>query len=313
MKLSNEVKTGILITLTLAAFIWGLNYLKGKDVFTSRNRYFAVYSNVDGLVSSNPVFMNGYRIGIVNDIAFSPDKSGKLIVTLLIDKNVFVARNSVAKIFSSDLIGTKALRIDLGDSKESLSDNDTLKAELEYSFAQQVGKEMGPIKDKTERLIETIDSLAVLMRQFLDSDTRSSLHRSIDHLESTMASADRLMGDERGKLLTMLGNMESITANLKNSNEEISHTLQNFSQISDTIAAVHFAEIIHTTQKTMEEANLAFSKINKGQGTIGQLVQNDSLYRNLENSSKNLDKLLIDLKEHPGRYIHFSVFGKKNK
>ena len=137
------------MTAALAALIWGLNYLKGKDIFTSRNRYYAVYQNVDGLVSSNPVFKNGYRIGIVNSIDFMPDKSGNLVVTLLIDNDVFVSKNSVAKIFSSDLIGTKAMRIDLGTDLQPLNDEDTIHAELEFSLAQQVGKQMGPIKDKT--------------------------------------------------------------------------------------------------------------------------------------------------------------------
>jgi phospholipid/cholesterol/gamma-HCH transport system substrate-binding protein len=179
VNLSKEAKVGILVTAALAALIWGLNYLKGKDVFTSRNKYFAVYQNVDGLVTSNPVFMNGYRIGIVNSIDFMPDNSGRLLVTLLIDNDVFVSKNSIARIFSSDLIGTKAMRIDLGNDPTPIADKDTLKAELEYSLAQKVGEEVGPIKDKTERLIVTIDSLASMLYLLFDPGTKNNLRKAL--------------------------------------------------------------------------------------------------------------------------------------
>lgn len=311
MKLSNEVKVGILVTAALAALIWGLNYLKGKDVFTSRNRYFAVYQNVDGLVSSNPVFMNGFRIGIVNSIDFMPDHSGNLVVTLLIDNDVFVSKNSIARIFSSDLIGTKAMRIDLGNSSTPLNDNDTMFAELEFSLAQQVGKQVGPIKDKTERLIVTIDSLAAMLYQLFDPGTKNNLREGIGHLNHTLASVDELMASDKSKLNIMLGNISSITTNLKNNNEQIDRILGNLSQVSDSLAATHFSATIAHADQVLVEMNEVFTKINKGQGTLGQLVNNDSLYINLDHTAHDLDELLKDLKGNPKRYVHFSVFGRK--
>ncbi|MBL7924033.1 MAG: MCE family protein [Bacteroidia bacterium] len=313
MKLSNEAKVGILVTVALAALIWGLNYLKGKDVFTSRNRFYAVYPNVDGLVSSNPVFMNGYRIGIVNSIDFMPDKSGNLVVTLLIEKDVFISRNSVARIFSSDLIGTKALRIDLGDDPLPHQDNDTLLAELEFSFAQQVGKQVGPIKDKTERLIVTMDSLASMLYLLFDPSTKNNLREGISHMNHTLASVDQLMSDDRSKLNVMLNNLGSITTNLKNNNEQISHILSNLSEVSDTLAATRFAGTIANADRTLSEMNELFGKINKGQGTLGQLANNDSLYLHLDHTAQSLDELLKDLKNNPKRYVHFSMFGRKSK
>ncbi len=312
MKLSNEVKVGILVTAALASLIWGLNYLKGKDLFTARNRYYAVYRNVDGLVTSNPVFMNGYRIGIVNKIDFMPDKSGNLLVTLLIDKDVFVSKNSVARIFSSDLIGTKALRIDLGDAPLALSDNDTLKAELEYSFAQKVGEQVGPIKDKTERLIVSVDSLISIFKQLFDAETNGNIKKGIGHLSNTMASLDHLMADDKSKLNTILVNIASISGNLKENNEQINHILQHISQVSDSLSGVHFSETITKADLLLAEMNIVFSKINNGQGTIGQLVNNDSLYQHLDNTARDLDWLLNDLKNNPRRYVHFSLFGRKS-
>ncbi len=312
MKLSKEVQVGILMTAALAALIWGLNYLKGKDIFTSRNRYYAVYQNVDGLVSSNPVFMNGYRIGIVNSIDFMPDKSGNLVVTLLIDNDVFVSKNSVAKIFSSDLIGTKAMRIDLGTDLVPLQDEDTIHAELEFSLAQQVGKQVGPIKDKTERLIVTMDSLAAMLYNLFDPGTKNNLREGIGHLNKTLGSVDELVSSDRSKLGIMLGNLSSITTNLKNNNEQINNILDNLSSVSDSLAATHFASTVAKADLTLEQMSQVMEKINKGQGTLGQLVNNDTLYQHLDQSAHDLDELLKDLKANPKRYVHLSVFGRKN-
>jgi phospholipid/cholesterol/gamma-HCH transport system substrate-binding protein len=313
LTLRPEVKVGILVTASLAALLWVLNYLKGKDIFKSRNRYFAVYSNVDGLVSSNPVYMNGYRIGIIKSIDFMPDRSGRLLVTLLIEDNVFIARNSVARIFSSDLIGTKALRIDLGDNPTPLPDNDTLKAELEFSFAQVVGKQVEPLKDKAERLITTLDSLGTSLNQFFDPSTRSHLQQSIAHLNNTLASIDKLTATEQGKLYKMLDDVQSITSNLRENNDEINHIIDNFHEISDTLAASDFAQTIANADKVVAHTAEVMEKISNGQGTLGQLVNNDSLYHQVERTTADLDSLLKDLKANPKRYVHFSIFGRKGK
>ena len=309
--MSNEIKAGILVTAALAALIWGLNYLKGKDVFTSRNRYFAVYPNVDGLVSSNPVFMNGFRIGIVNSIDFMPDKSGRLLVTLLIDKNVFVSRNSVARIFSSDLIGTKALRIDLGSDPTALQHNDTMRAELELSFTQEMGQQVAPLKDKTERLIVTLDSLAGMLNKVFDPATQVNLRGSIDHLNTSLAGIDNLVNSDRSRLNQMLGNINSIALNLKSNSDQINGILDNVSNLSDSLAAAPLTQTLSQAERAMTQMNSLLEGIQTGQGTLGQLVNNDSLYRHLDSSAKDLDLLLKDLKENPRRYVHFSVFGRK--
>ncbi len=311
MKIPNEVKVGILITAALAALLWGLNYLKGKDVFTSRNKYYAVYSSVDGLVASNPVLMNGYRIGIVNDISFMPDNSGRLLVSLLVEKDVFVSRNSVAKIYNSDLIGTKALRIDLGNNTDRLEDGDTLVAELEQGLADKVGKELGPLREKTEALVVSIDSMVTMLKTVFDPNTRNNLQSGIGHMNNTLASFDEMMNSDKGKLKIMIDNLASITTNLKENNAQITNILNNLSQVSDTLAGEHFANTIRKAEEVMEQTNEIMSKINSGEGSLGQLVNDKGLYNNLDSTATSLDALLKDMKDNPKRYVHFSVFGKK--
>jgi phospholipid/cholesterol/gamma-HCH transport system substrate-binding protein len=311
VKIPNEVKVGILITAALAALLWGLNYLKGKDVFTSRNKYYAVYSSVDGLVASNPVLMNGYRIGIVNDISFMPDNSGRLLVSLLVEKDVFVSRNSVAKIYNSDLIGTKALRIDLGNNTDRLEDGDTLVAELEQGLADKVGKELGPLREKTEALVVSIDSMVTMLKTVFDPNTRNNLQSGIGHMNNTLASFDEMMNSDKGKLKIMIDNLASITTNLKENNAQITNILNNLSQVSDTLAGEHFANTIRKAEEVMEQTNEIMSKINSGEGSLGQLVNDKGLYNNLDSTATSLDALLKDMKDNPKRYVHFSVFGKK--
>jgi phospholipid/cholesterol/gamma-HCH transport system substrate-binding protein len=313
VKLSNELKVGILVTIALAALLWGLNYLKGKDLFSSRNIYYAVYTNVDGLVSSNPIVMNGYRIGIVNNIEFMPDKSGNLLVTLLINDDVFISKNSIAKIFNSDLIGTKAMKIELGNEKMSLNNGDTILAELETGLAQQFGKEVGPIKNKAEDLIVNLDSVVTMLHSLFDPNTKNNLRSGINHLNSGLASFDQLMTSEKGKLYLMISNIESISYNLKANNEQITHILNNLSVVSDSLAQVKFATTIkHADDAVMKMDNM-LDKINSGKGSLGKLVNDEELYNSLNNTSKDLDELMKDLKANPNRYVHFSMFGKKDK
>ena len=311
MKFSKEARVGILVTTALAALIWGLNYLKGQDFFTTSNKFYAVYDNVDGLVKSNPVIMSGFRIGIINDINFIPDKSGKLLVTLLINDDVFISKDAIANIFSSDLLGAKAVRIELGTSTESAKDGDTLISILETSLTSKLGKQVGPVKDKVENLVVSLDSVAQMLHQLFDKDTKSDLRNSISHFNSTMSSLDHMMSDENGKLQLIFTNLESISKNLKNNNEEISHIVSNFSQLSDTLAKAQFVSVINNADKALYQFNEIAAKINKGEGSLGLLVNDRQLYTNLDSAAKSLDQLLIDLKANPKKYVHFSVFGKK--
>ncbi len=313
MKFSNEAKVGILVTVALAALLWGLNYLKGKDVFTSRNTYYAVYDNVDGLVKSNPVFMNGFRIGIVNAIDFMPDKSGKLLVTLKIDRHVFVSKDAIAKIFNSDLIGTKAMRIDLGASLTPANDDDTLFSELESGLAQQLGKQVGPIKDKTEHLIVSLDSVVQMMHVMFDPATQNNLKSGIGHLNNSLASIDHMVSDDNGKLQLMISNINSITGNLKSNQQQINNILNNISKVSDSLAAANFAETIRKADEVLGQSQEMLTKINQGKGSLGKMVNDQQLYDNLTATSHDLDELMKDLKANPKRYVHFSVFGKKSK
>lgn len=307
--MSKEVKVGLTITLALVALIWGLNYLKGTDLFTSTNNYYSVYNNVGGLVKSNPVILNGFKIGQVESINFLEDKSGRMVVKMIINDNVFIPKSAIANISSSDLLGAKSIEIVYGDDKTPADNNDTLKSSIDGTLTEQIK----PFKDKAESLVVSLDSLSNSINSTLNEGSRNSLQRSIANFEKATEGFNELVNGSNSKLRIMLSNIEHISNAIKNNMDEFDRIMKNFASMSDTLAKANLAATLENANKALEQTNQIMTKINSGQGSIGLLLNNDSLYMNLNNSASDLDKLLIDFKANPKRYVHFSVFGKKQQ
>jgi phospholipid/cholesterol/gamma-HCH transport system substrate-binding protein len=309
MALSKEVKVGTIVTVALAGLIWGLNYLKGTDLFTTTNKYYAVYSTVGGLVKSNPVVLNGFKIGQVEKIEFLEDKSGRMLITMLIDDDVFIPKSGVANITSSDLLGSKAIEIIYDGDKTPANNKDTLKSSIDGSLTEQIK----PFKDKAESLVTSLDSLSNALSLTLNDKSRQSLQNTIFNLEKATSGLNDLVNNQQSKLRLMLNNAEQISLAVKNNTDEFSRIMANFATISDTLAKANLAATLANANKVLGETNSILSKINKGEGSLGLLLNNDSLYNNLNSTAANMDKLLIDFKANPKRYVHFSVFGKKKQ
>ncbi len=316
MKLSKEVKTGLLVTGAIAALLWGMNYLKGYDLLSNDSKFYAVYSNVDGLVPSSDVVLNGVKVGMVQNIQFTPDNSGRIVVDLVIKSDVFISKTSIARIISTDLLGGRGVNIVLDPNGDRALDGDTLASEVQTNLADQ----LSPVKDKAESLIQTLDSLAYSINLIVSPANRKSLDASFVNLDKTLAnlesvtgSLDKMVSSDQGKLKKMIDNLESITSNIKNNNEALASALQNIEKITDSLAASNLTSTVNNANSTLSQTASIMEKINKGEGTIGMLINNDSLYRALEQSAVDLDKLLIDLRENPKRYVHISVFGSRSK
>lgn len=316
MKVKKEVKIGLLVTSALVALLYGVNYLKGVDMFTGVHTYYALYSRVDGLTPSGDVLLNGVKVGQVRKIDFLQDRSGNIVATIQVRRDVFISKGSTARIVSSDLLGGRAVEILLGSDKNAASPGDTLFSDMQSTLSDQ----MLPIKDRAESLLASLDTLAGSLNQVFNEQNRKNLNSGLENLEKSLAnlesisgSVDNMLSSDQGKLKRMIDNLESISSNMRNNNEELTNVLENFSAISDTIAAANLSKTIANTSQAMERFSNVMNKINQGEGTIGQLMTNDSLYQAIEKSAKDLDLLIVDLKENPKRYVHFSVFGKKDK
>ncbi len=309
MKLSNEVKVGIAVVITIAGLVWGLNYLKGTDLFATTNKYFVVYNNVNGIVKSNPVVMNGYKIGKVDKIVYTDDKSGRLVVTLKIDDNIFVPKSSNAVIVSSDLLGSKAIELEFGNDRMPAENGDTLVGNVESGLTEQIK----PLKNKAEGLVTSLDSLSFALSQLLNDNSRNSLNKTFANLEKISSGLDQLINADNSRLRSFIANADGVAGNLNKNSNNINSILSNVNSLSDSLSRLQLNATIERLNKTVSELSDVLAKIESGQGSLGKLVNNDSLYVNLNNASANLDKLLIDLKANPGRYVHVSVFGRKDK
>ncbi|MCK9612861.1 MAG: MlaD family protein [Bacteroidales bacterium] len=321
MKASKEIKIAIVFIVGMALLYWGINFLKGRDIFNKERVFYAVYPQINGLVKANPVLLNGFRIGQVKDIYVHPDNSGKIIVEFSVTNNdVQVPINSVAKLYSSGLLSSMAIELKIGNSTIMAEDGDTLNTYVQATLTEEVNVQFQPIKQKFETVMLSIDSVLVIIRSVFNENTRRNLEQSfesirltINNLEHTTYNLDTLLSSQRGNLASIIRSVESISNNIKNNNDKITNIINNFSNITDTIAKSNIASAIDNADKSLKQFSDIMEKINRGEGSLGMLVNNDSLYNNLNNSSKELNELIEDIKLNPRRYLNFSVFGPSKK
>ena len=316
-KISNEVKVGILVVLTLALLVWGFQFLKGKNIFENRNSYYAVYDQVNGMSESSPVFINGLKVGLVTEIYFLPkDTLHRIVIKFMVDKDYLIPDSTVAEIYGAGIMESKAVRLVLSNIRDKYYlPGDTMISKIEGDLKSQVSAQMLPLKVKAEELMLSIDSVMSVVQNIFDENTRDNLSKTfasikttIQNLEHTSIALDTLMQNEKWVLSRVFANLESITNNLKNNNEQITKIMANLASVSDSLQQSNIKATILTANSVLLQANTIIGKINRGEGTLGMLINNDTLYKNIESASRNLDKLMIDLRENPKRYVHFSVF-----
>lgn len=312
MKIKNETKVGILATVAIAILVLGYSFLKGNDVFTSENTFYAVYERVDGLTVSKPIYVNGYQIGRVSGLTLQPD--GTILTEFKIDKKYELPENTIARIASTDLLGGKAIVFDLGDSKVYAVSGATLQSDVQKNIMEQVE----PIQKKAEALFAVLDSVLTSVNNTISPDFQKNINRSLlsiantlNTLENTAVQVDGMVGTQKSKISGILTNMESISANFSNNNEKLTQIFTNLETVSDKAARLNFEETMNKANLAVSDLQLAVDNINNGKGSLGKLLNDDELYHNLEDASKSLDNLIIDVKENPKRYVHFSIFGRK--
>lgn len=320
MKITREIKIGALFILTIAIVIWGVNFLKSKDIFSSQKICYAYYPKVDGLVPSNPVYINGIKVGYVKDVNFISNESSSIKVAIVISSKLEVPDNSIAKIYSADLMGSKAIQIIIGDSKIKLKGGEILKSDIEADLKEEISRQVVPLKLKAEELMSSFDSVLIAIKLIFNQSTQQNLAKSfenikisLDNIKNTTYNVDTLVSTQRNRLASIIANFESISHNIRSNNDKITNIISNFSALSDSLAKSNINQTIHTANKVLGDVSGIMQKINKGEGSIGMLINNDTLYKKLESSAKNLDLLLEDFRLRPERYLKISVFGSKKK
>ncbi len=309
MKISREFKIGLVALVAIILAIWGINFLKGINILTPTEKYYAVYGNVKGLLESAVVNLNGYKVGHVSKIQFEENNLGKIVVEITLGKKIKLPRNTKIVLRSGSLIsGSKDVDLMLGNGPGYYEPGDTLPSSVQVELTDYID----PIRAQVESLIKSVDTVMVALNKLMDNNTRKNLQGTIANLNNATQSL-RLSLQPNGSLSSSFSNLASVTDNLKKNNEEISSVLHNFAAVSDSLKQSDLKQLINHADETFAKTSELFGKINEGQGTAGKLVVNDSLYNNLNSAVASLDSLLIDLKDHPGRYVRVSVFGKKEK
>ena len=303
MKITREVKTAILVISGILLFIYLFNFLKGNDILDSSRTFYTIYENVEGLAPSTPVTINGLNVGKVQDISFTEDGSGKLLVKLIVEEEFNFSKNSEAQLYEAGLIGGKAIAIiPAFDNAENASQGDYLKGTIKAGLSELVNQRLTPLQEKLETTFVSADSLLVNLNSVFDDRTKNNLKNSIAQLnitissfKSTSESLNQLVSENQESLKSTLNNIENISDNL--------------SKITDSIAESDLTETINNLQTTISNFNQILIKIENGEGSMGRLMKDEGLYNNLEGATKELEALLKDIKLHPKRY--FRILSKK--
>jgi phospholipid/cholesterol/gamma-HCH transport system substrate-binding protein len=305
LKINNEVKTGILVLLGIGLFIFGFSYLKSNDIFVTDRTFYAVYSDVEGVVNGTPVTVNGLPVGSIQEISFH--NGNKLLVKFRVENDIEFSINSLAQIYETGLIGGKALAIiPSNDKSRKAVSSDTLKSSIAPGLTDLVNKKITNLQVKIESMVMSADSVLFKINRVFDDSTRANLRNSVSdfnytiaELKETSLAINDIVKSNKSRVDLTIDNVSKISKDLSNitsslTNSDLDITLTNFKKSSDDLSSI-------------------LSNINKGQGTISKLIANDSLFNNLNEASRSIDLLLEDIRLNPNRYIHFSLFGKKSK
>ncbi len=303
MKFTKEVKTALLAITAVILLIFGYSFLKGQNLLSSSRTFYAVYNDVEGLTPSSAVTINGLRVGSVQEIGFL-NTSGQLVVTFSVDNEFPFSENSIAQIYGGGFIGGKSLAIlpeyEPGNLAQS---GDTLPSQIEEGLLELVNDRLTPLQEKVEDAIVNADSLISAFNQVLNSDTRNNIRQTFEDISITANSLRGSAQSINGILDENSGKLDRTFTNL----DEMSTNLNNF---SDTLTQVDIAAIVNDLEHAVASFENVADKINNGEGTAAKLINDPSVYNNLEKATRQLDQLIQDVKLNPKRYVHFSIFGK---
>lgn len=306
MKLSREVKTGILVLTGILAVVFGFSYLKSSSLFDNASKYYAVYDNVGGLQTGTQVSINGLVVGNVTSIRFKNDKF-KSIVTISVNEGYGFSKNSLAEIYDTGIIGGKGIQIiPVFDGAALAKSGDTLTSSIKPGITDLVQEKLTPLQMKVEGAVTNADSLLMNVNDVLDANTKQELRQSIAGLNQLVSSFQ----------VSATALNDVLAANKKELDSSIKHVntiTTNFAALSKELVESDLTQTIANLKGTVANLNVLLSKIEKGEGSLGKLANDDEFYNNLSNASRELDLLLQDFRLNPKRYVNVSVFGKKQK
>ena len=304
------IMVAIMAIAAIIIFYAGANFLKGAEMFGGNRKLYAVFDDAAGLPQGTPVMYNGFKIGKVMTVSLTSDSPARVCAAIAINEDMDIPKDSHFELSTKDMLGGLVINLRLGEAKQLAKNKDTLQSFLIPAFTDGLGDMMVQLSS----IMTSVDSIALELKGIVSSkEGSSSLKIIFDNLENSTTELNQLMTQNRAKFGHIVDNLNQLTTTLNEETPQLQSIIDNFDQISDDIAKADVAKVILEANQTIEQLSLIVEKIQKGEGDIGKLVNNEELYNNLAHTTENLNKLLIDIKENPDRYIHVSVFGKKKK
>ena len=312
MKISNEIKVGVLALISLGLLIIGFNFLKGKDVFQKQFLVHAVFKELGTLEKSNEVKINGLSVGNVYAKKELDKDLSAIVVTLNVTRDINIPKNSVAYI-ASELIGSSFIVIERGDSKELLQPGDTLATRIESGLLGDVKAQLNPTVAKIQDVLDSLQTSLAAINATLSPTTRANLQASMENLNKASAGLSVMMDPVNGSVSKSLGNIEEITKNIRDNNGRISAVLANAQLTTDKLSKLDLQATLDSLNATLSTMRAALQQLSSPDGSLGALTKNKDLYNNLNDAVLSAEILMDDLRAHPKRYVNISVFGKKDK
>ncbi len=316
MKISNETKVGALAMIVITILILGFNFLKGNNLFGKSTVLYGTYMDIAGLTPSNPIIINGLQVGTVGDISHSKDMRN-IVVSLNIKDDINIPSNSIAMITPNPL-GITKVEIKLGNGTQFLNNKDTINTQPSAGLLEDVMKKVDPVLYQVNKSLGSLDSLLTNVNSVVDVKAKRNISDVLENIKLmtasmvvSTASLQQLLNQESGSLAKSLNHVSTITGNLASNNDKINHMMSNLDQATGKLAELDLQKTLSVLDSTLQQIKEMTGKINSGDGSLGLLMNDPSLYRNLASTGNKLNLLLDDLRLHPKRYVSISVFGKK--
>ena len=296
--MKKEVKIGMYALLIFLGAWAGIRFLSGADIFGRTHTYYVYYDNASGLQNASAVVIRGVKVGQVSNVAIAEDEPSKVAVTLAVSKDYAIPADSKAKVFSAGLMGGQAIELVIGSSAEMLAPGAKIAPLVEPGMIDMLTSEFGDIKEKLVSVMDNINVTLNSLNGLVDSNN-ANISAAIANLNGVLADIEQS---------DIVANLDSFTGTLKNNGEKIDSIVAN---VGNLTASLDEQQTGAKLAQSVEQLNALLAKFNESDGTVGSLLNDKALYANLAEASNNLSLLLEDLKEHPKRYVHFSLFGGK--
>lgn len=329
----NEVKVAVLVLIALFALYFGFNFLKGQQVFSSENEYTIIYDDVNGLIQGNPVKLSGLKVGMVQEAEILQDGSNRVRVVISVDDDIKVPHSAKAKIVAAGLLGDMEIQLDYGNSTAADFNNlvqhgGDLNGIVEPSMMDALSNEASPIMGKSQELMVSLDSMIAMLNSILEAgqiqNSMASIEKTTATLDQTTSSLNKMVSAEQQNIRTIITDTKQLISGINSSTAQLDVIMANANRFAGNLAETDIAgksealmtdveKVLGETSATFKSLNTTIAKLNDESGSLGMLLNDSKLYDNLNTVSVDLDKLLVDFKENPKKYVQFSLIERKDK